>query len=421
MKSAIPADNTSNSRMSGFQLSRTWRILLLGPGVEPASEVRTLLAAHSPSTEVFEVRSYPPSNSVPKLFTNRQLSVCFIDAATAPDLAVPLIGEIQQAAPGVAIVALLAAEDPDLILRCLRRGASQFLAGPVSASQLEQVFERLARQIPTLSTGAAFSRLIAVAPVKGACGASTVALNLAFQKKRLSGGRKLLADLDALGGAISFLVSAKPSYSFLDALGRGAALDIDVWKSLVQTRDGVDLLYAPETVSEAVYGLHDPEALFRFARTQYDLILADLGSVYGLWNLNALRSADEILLVMTNDVSSVRSALRALDYLSAHRIPEGKLRIVANRFSGNFGLDAATLEQTLHRSILAALPADYDAVQRSLLEGKPVPGASAFGRSVSALADALRGQKMPPQQRAAEAPARPGRLAGFFNLLLRKA
>ena len=157
-----------------------------------------------------------------------------------------------------------------------------------------------------------------------------------------------------------------------------------------------------------------------FARAEYDLILADLGSVYGSWNLNALRSADEILLVMTNDAPSVRSALRALDYLFAHRIPDGKVRIVANRFGRDFGLDVATLQQTLHRNVLATLPADYEAVQRSLIEGKPAVSTSAFGKSVNILADVLRGQKTPPQRTQAETVARPGRFAGFFNLLLRK-
>ena len=406
--------------MSGFQLCRTWRILLLGPGLRFATEVRTLLAAHSPSTEVFEIRSYPASDVVQKLFKDKELSVCFVDAATFPEMALPLIDEIQQAAPGVAIIALLGGEDPDLILRCLRRGASQFLAGPVSAAQLEQVFERLSQQNANLSTTARSSRLIAVAPVKGACGASTVALNLAFQKKRFAAGRKLLADLDSLGGTISFMLSAKPSYSFLDALGRGPSLDADIWKGLVQTMDGVDVLYAPEATGEAVYELQDPAALLNFARAEYDLILADLGSVYGSWNLNALRSADEILLVMTNDAPSVRSALRALDYLSAHRIPDGKVRIVANRFSRDFGLDVATLQQTVHRNVLAILPADYEAVQRSLIEGKPAVSTSAFGKSVNILADVLRGQKTPPQRAQAETVARPGRFAGFFNLLLRK-
>ena len=107
-------------------------------------------------------------------------------------------------------------------------------------------------------------------------------------------------------------------------------------------------------------------------------------------------------LVMTNDAPSVRSALRALDYLSAHRIPDGKVRIVANRFSRDFGLDVATLQQTLHRSVLATLPADYEAVQRSLIEGKPAVSTSAFGKSVNSLADALRGQKTPPQRTQAE-------------------
>jgi len=62
--------------------------------------------------------------------------------------------------------------------------------------------------------------IVAVIPAKGACGASTIAANLAFQWKRSSGQRILLVDLDPLTGTISFMLKIKSIYSFLDALQR---------------------------------------------------------------------------------------------------------------------------------------------------------------------------------------------------------
>jgi len=63
-------------------------------------------------------------------------------------------------------------------------------------------------------------------PAKGACGATTVATNLAFQWKRLGKKRVLLADLDPLGGTVfSFLLKVKCAYSFVDVLHRSSNLD----------------------------------------------------------------------------------------------------------------------------------------------------------------------------------------------------
>ena len=51
-------------------------------------------------------------------------------------------------------------------------------------------------------------------PAKGACGATTIACNLAFQWKRLGAKKILLADLDPLTGTLSFLLKIKSIYSF---------------------------------------------------------------------------------------------------------------------------------------------------------------------------------------------------------------
>ena len=55
-------------------------------------------------------------------------------------------------------------------------------------------------------------------PGKGACGASTIAANLAYHIQRLSKTRLLLADMDPMTGTTSFLLNLKSTYSFIDAL-----------------------------------------------------------------------------------------------------------------------------------------------------------------------------------------------------------
>src|SRR5260370_887867 len=86
------------------------------------------------------------------------------------------------------------------------------------------------------------AKVVAVMPAKGACGATTVACNLAFQWKKLSGQRVLLADLDPLAGTLSFLLKIKSTYSFLDVLQRAHELDADLWNHMVVPVQGVDVL-----------------------------------------------------------------------------------------------------------------------------------------------------------------------------------
>jgi hypothetical protein len=45
----------------------------------------------------------------------------------------------------------------------------------------------------------------------------------------------------------------------------------------------------------------------------------------------------------------------------------------------------------LHTEIFHILPADYDAIQKSLMEGKPLAANTSFGKSMIGLVDRLAG------------------------------
>jgi len=57
---------------------------------------------------------------------------------------------------------LLPGNDPDLMLRCLRAGAADFLLEPFTADQLDTVLAKIARMQPAAEKGADTARIIAV-------------------------------------------------------------------------------------------------------------------------------------------------------------------------------------------------------------------------------------------------------------------
>ncbi len=143
---------------------------------------------------------------------------------------------------------MLAGNDPDLMLRCLRTGATDFLIQPFTAEQLEAASGKLARLQPAAESGRKEpAKIFAVMPAKGACGATTVACNLAFQWKRLGAKRILLADLDPLAGTMSFLLKIKSVYSFVDVLNHAHELDSrSDGIAMVTPVGGVDVPALPE-------------------------------------------------------------------------------------------------------------------------------------------------------------------------------
>ena len=218
--------------------------------------------------------------------------------------------------------------------------------------------------------------------------------------------------MDPLTGTISFLLKITSSYSFLDVLSHAAALDTDLWKAMVTNRNGVDVLLAPELLMEGANELCDASSIIEYARQNYDTVVLDAGGVYGEWNLSQARLADEVLLVTTNELAALHAAQRALAYLEANRIGRWKMRVIVNRYDKEVGLSQDVINAALQTDIFQVIPSDYDAVQKALLEGKPVPATTALGKKLAALGDRLAGKQE-------QAPKRGSSLSSLLSLFSR--
>jgi pilus assembly protein CpaE len=387
-------------------------------------EIYPLLTHIMAGVNVEPVKDYPGSEALGEIVLSSRPRLCFLDVETDPDRALGLIHELQIIDSGLQIVVLMGRNSPDLILRCLRQGAAEFLMQPFTAEDLKPVLSRLAQISPTINYGKG-GRIICVAPAKGACGASTIATNLAYRRKTMGAEKTLLADLDPLTGTVSFLLKLKSNYSFLDAMNLASNLDGDLWKGVVSNADGIDVVLAPENPMDTLNSAHNPTAVLEFARQLYDVIIVDCSGVFGEWGLALARIADELLLVTTNELAALQASQRVLAYLDRNRIDRSKIRLVVNRYSREVGLSKDAVATALHTEVFQVIPSDYESVQRALVEGKSIGSSTAFGKSLLSLAKKLSGQ------RAAEAPAQPknspekkslgGSLTGLFSSIFSKA
>ena len=369
------------------------RAVIISPKARITEEIAPLIEAQLPGVAISHVRSYPSPRELTGAVGGGTQYLVFLDVISDRDQAVQLISEIARISSTVQVVALLPANEPDLILRCLRAGAVDFLMHPFTTEQMEAALSKLSRSQPATGggTGKDPARFLAVMPAKGACGATTVACNLAFQWKRLGAKKILLADLDALTGTMSFLLKTKSTHSFMDVLLRSQELDASLWGAMVTNVAGVDVLLAPEVMTDGVQDLRDPSAILDYARNAYDVVVTDAGGVYGEWNLAQARAASELLLVTTNELPALQAAQRALSYLDTNRIGRWKVRLVVNRYTRDVGLSKEVIGTALHAEVYDTLPSDYESVQKGLMEGKPVRADTAFGKGMAQLADRLSG------------------------------
>ena len=377
------------------------RPLAISPNSPLLDQLETLLKPYLGGGAIQRLQAYPSPRDLPSLLASGTTHLVFLDTTGDRDQALQLLEEVVRMGGHVPVIAILGGNEPDFILRCLRAGASDFLILPLTAEQLDAAFGKLSRAQPAAqdaSGGKEPAKTIAVMPAKGACGATTVACNLAFQWRRTSGKRVLLVDMDPLTGNLSFLLKVKSVYSFLDALQRSNELDADLWGAMVRPVHGVDVLLAPELMLDQNQELRDPSPILEYARHAYDVVILDTSSVYTEWNLNIARAANELLLVTTNELPALQAAQRALSYLDTNRIGRWKIRLVVNRYLRDVGLSREVIGTALHTEVFETLPSDYDAVQKALLDGKPIPASTPFGKGMVEIVERLGGKSQPAKK-----------------------
>ena len=336
--------------------------------------------------EAARLAEYPRTGAMAGAIGQHGCNLCFLDVATSQEQALLLISE---AAGVVPVVALNPENDADLILRCLRRGACEFVSSP-TAAQIKEVLERLNR-LRAPAVPARVATVYGMVPGKPGCGASTLAAHLALEMKRAGGAPVLLVDVDCLVGSIAFLLKLKPSFHLGDAVRDCLRLDHDLWSRLVVACRGVDVLTAPDNPAIPI-GIDRPAAmeLICYWREHYERIVLDLPGVLGA-GADFLPLCDELLLVTTNELAALHATRRSIECLEQGGIERSRLKLLVTRYTPSTGLKREDVETALKLSPYALLSNDYEAVQRGVLEGEPVPPGSHFGRSVRELGERLLG------------------------------
>jgi pilus assembly protein CpaE len=386
--------------------TRESRALLISPDRRVLSDLTEALTRALPAVAFTVLRAYPEAVASAEGVSKPAATVCFLDVSSDPEVALRLLGRLAGDPPQRPVVALLADNDPDLILRSLRGGAAEFLVLPATSQDLCLVAQKLSRLGVELGGAGRSGDVCCVMPGKGGSGATALAVSLAHALRRLKSGRVLLADLDSLAGTVAFHLNLKSQYSFLDVLNHREALNAEVWRTVTVPSNGVDVLLAPQKPVDFLAEPLDCAPLVCSARLAYDAIVLDSNGAFGEWNLTLARSAQHLLMVTTSELPALHATQQALSYLEENGVARRRVRIILNRYSAKTGLRCEAVEQALQAQIFATLPADGQTLRKALLEGRPAPPASPFGKGVATIARALSDNGASLKRK----PSLPGRL-----------
>ncbi len=324
-------------------------------------------------------------------------TMCFVDVGSS-DEALALVSEL--AAAEVPVAALHLNNQSDLILRSFRCGASEFLFAPIAPADLVEAFDRLLRKSGSTPPSSKPGKIWTVMPAKPSYGATTISCNLAVRLRQVLRRPVLLADMDPLLGSVSFSLKLKSAFSFMDVVNHGSQIDKDLWKKIIVPYEDVDVLLGPEIPRFETPSSAGVPSFLQFVRQNYGAVVLDSpGPPVRLAPVATARSADEVLLITTNELAAVHATLRAIQLLVHAGTDRSRLRLIVNRYEKENGLLREAIETALKLEVFWTLPNDYAPVQKSVLDGNVVSPHSKLGESMDDLVQRLTGVTRLPGKR----------------------
>jgi pilus assembly protein CpaE len=322
-------------------------------------------------------------------------ALVFLDLESDQRLGLSLAAHLAGMSSDLLVVAVGPALSADVLLEAMRSGVSEFLPKPVDAEALAEAVARLRPRLGAESEGAeGLGQVHAVFGAKGGVGSSLVATNVAIEARRALGQRVLLLDLDPELGDLSLMLGMKPELNFVDLIQDVHRMEAGILRSYIGSHDsGVHLLAAPYHPDPTALVAGDQvRKILLHLRRQYDHVFVGTPKSFGATTLPVFEVADDVLLVATLDLPSLRNIQRTLPLLE-RVLPRGReqLRLVINRYDPDQELTPKDVERSLGLPVYATLSEDVEAVMRSLTAAKPLAldGRSAFARDVKALVGRL--------------------------------
>jgi Flp pilus assembly CpaE family ATPase len=343
-------------------------IALIGPDTQLRRAVaKALSGCHD--GEICEIASYPSGlDGLPQL-SESQHDVMMIELDSNPEAALDLVESI--CAKGMSTVMVYSREtdsdmaDEDLLVRCMRAGAREFLSLPFSQNTMAEALVRAAarRQTPRVEKKAG-GREFVFFGAKGGAGVTSLSCSFAVSMAQESSQSTLLIDLDLPLGDAAFNLGVQAQYSTVDALQNFRRMDSAfLSKLLVKHSSGLSVLAAPSKVVPFEVSNEAIDKLLMVARQDFENVVVDVGSKIDIAGTSLFKDATTIYLVTQAGVPELRNSNRLItQYFSAD---DTRLEIILNRYqTRGMGVSDKNIIKALTRPAKWKIPNDYAAVRR---------------------------------------------------------
>ncbi len=279
------------------------------------------------------------------------------------EAAAALAGTLRVTRPPTSVILIRRRVDTSVLAEALRSGMREVveerdLTGLGAAvDRASQIWEALSGSAMHMD-GQLHGRQITVFSPKGGVGKTTLAVNLALALASHSKKRVCLVDLDLGFGDVAITLQLFPIRTLADAVPMESGLDIGSLETLLTShKGGLFTLVAPvqpdakDSISASLIG-----KVLRLLKSNFDYVVIDTSPSFDAHVLQAIDETDELLLVTTLDVPTLKNVKIAVETLDLLNFPKSQRRLILNRADEKVGLSPGEVEITLGMKISAAIP-----------------------------------------------------------------
>ncbi len=271
----------------------------------------------------------------------------------------------------------------------MREGVTEFAPYPEPAGALMDAIDRLrlarsSGNLPAITTSGAPRRLgkvVAFYGVAGGVGASTLAVNFAWEmtlRTRREGRRVALLDFNFQYGSIATFLDVPRREAVYELVSEASNLDqTGLTQALSTYKDKMHVLTAPrDALPLDIVSPSDVDAIINLARESFDYVVIDMPQALMNWSEKVYAASDDFYAVMEVDMRSAQNMYRFLRTLKAEDMNLNKLRFVLNRAPGLTDLSGKTrvkrVAESLGITFLHQIPDGGKQIINSCDQGTPL-------------------------------------------------
>ena len=197
-------------------------------------------------------------------------------------------------------------------------------------------------------------------------------------------------------GDVAVFINEQGKNTVLDLAPRVAELDPEIVDDVMVKHgdSGLHVLAAPSRPEQAeeVSG-QDFIQIIQYLRRLYAYVIVDTNAWLSDAVLSAIDESDVIVLVVTQDIPSIKNARLFLDLASTLGVERERIALTMNRYDKRIGITPEKVGENLRVDVAATIPLDEKTVIPSVNRGVPFilsTKTQPVSRGILALAEAVR-------------------------------